>query len=540
MRLTGSWLQVICQGVLPISVWLLPQTIALASPEPLISPAIAQSVAANQADETIESPSNAKPESPDEMPPPSTPAPTAPTDPEAMEESNGLQGDERLQILIEADRLYLQGRIAEAEALYRKAKGSFTGVEFGDRPDPIFDPALLSPAGQVYWREAVAGRELNLPTRMLVPLGLLTEQCPEFIPGHLRYAEVLMEQGQPEQALMVLERATTLYPEQSELVRVRINALAAQEKWLDASIAARQFALLNPDDPAAPEFERLAEEYLDTFKGNLRERLTGNAIANVITGAIGFALTGGLLGPLTALDTAIILLRGESEVGESIANDAQRELDLITEPEVVAYVDEVGQQLASVTGRDEFEYEFYIIRDPELNAFALPGGKIFINAGAITQTNSEAELAGLIAHELSHTVLSHGFQLVTTGNVTASVLFSIPYAGELATELTLLSYSRDMERQADAMGTRLLATSGYAADGLHNLMVTLNEQSESYPAFEWLSTHPDTAERIRNIEMQIEQNGYNRYTYEGVERHQHIQQRIQQLMGEPESSPDKD
>lgn len=457
------------------------------------------------------------------------------------EPSTGVRGDEYLQLLIEADRLYEQGRLAEAEHLYRKAKGSFTGLEFSNRPEPIFDPSLLPPAGQVYWREAEAGQETNLLTRMLVPLELLVDEYPEFIPGTIRYANVLMEQGQSEEALAVLEQATTLYPEQAELVSVWIDALATQERWLDASIAARQFALLNPDNPAASEFTALSDEYLRKFRAQLRERLTGNAIANVFTGVISYALTGGLFGAISAVDTAVLLLRGESDVGEGAANAAQQQLDLIDDPEVVEYINEIGQNLARVTGRDEFEYEFYVVRDPSLNAFALPGGKVFVNAGAITQAQSEAELAGLIAHELSHSVLSHGFQLVTTSNVTASVLLPVPYAGDLATELTVLSYSREMERQADALGTRLLATSGYAADGLHNLMLTLDEQDQDWRGLAWLSTHPDTDDRLRAIEAQIEENGYNRYTYEGVERHQQIQERVNQILADEPSdhqSPD--
>jgi predicted Zn-dependent protease len=198
--------------------------------------------------------------------------------------------------------------------------------------------------------------------------------------------------------------------------------------------------------------------------------------------------------------------------------------------EVVAYVNDIGQRLANVTGRDEFEYEFFVVRDPRLNAFALPGGKIFIYAGAIVQAHSEAELAGLIAHEMAHSALSHGFQLVTSSNVTASVFLPVPYAGGLATDLAVLGYSRDMERQADAFGTRLLAASGYAADGLYNLMLTMDEQNQGRRGMAWLSTHPDTRERVRNVETLIEENGYNRYTYEGVERHQQIQARVIQIL----------
>ncbi|NEO51359.1 MAG: M48 family metalloprotease, partial [Moorea sp. SIO4A3] len=189
--------------------------------------------------------------------------------------------------------------------------------------------------------------------------------------------------------------------------------------------------------------------------------------------------------------------------------------------------------LTKVTGRDEFNYEFYVVMDDQLNAFALPGGKIFINAGAILKTKSEAELAGLLAHELSHAVLSHGFQLVTQGNLTANIAQFIPYGGTAA-NLIVLNYSRNMERQADDLGTKILAASGYAADGLRNLMITLHDQGGPKPLFPWLSTHPETKERINNLEATIDNNGYNRYTYEGVEKHLEIQKRVAQLLKEYE------
>jgi Zn-dependent protease with chaperone function len=469
-----------------------------------------------------------KPDTPDQLVPPELNRPGSADPSVDTDTDEPLTEDERVQLLIEGDRLWLQGRYAEAEVLYRKAKEPGEAFTTGARPAPFADPELLSPAGQVYWREAQAGRDLNLETRMMVPLELLTQEYPEFIPGHLLYAELLLEQDRVEEALLALEHATTFYPNEAELMLVRVNALAEYDHLLEASIAARQFAVLNPDHPQASEFEYLAAEYLDEFKDDLRERLTVNAIANVITGAVGYALTGGLFGPFSAINTTVLLLRGESDIGEAAANQASRQLPMIQDEEVVGYVNELGQRMAAMSGRDEFEYEFYVVDDPSLNAFALPGGKIFINAGAIAQTDSEAELAALIAHELSHSILSHGFQMVIQGNLTANILQFVPYGGIL-TDLAVLSYSRDMERQADALGTRMLATAGYAADGLQNLMVTLGEQHEDYP-LEWLSTHPDTDERIRNISTQIDRNGYNRYAYEGVERHLDMRDRVEALL----------
>lgn len=252
---------------------------------------------------------------------------------------------------------------------------------------------------------------------------------------------------------------------------------------------------------------------------------------------MGYAVTGSLLGPFSALDSTILLLQGEEAIGESVAKQAKRQLNLMEDETVTAYVNEIGQKLVKVAGREEFKYEFFVIPQESLNAFALPGGKIFINAGAIAKTNSEAELAGLVGHELAHTVLSHGFQLVTQGNLIANVTQYLPLGGTIG-QLFALSYSRDMERQADNLGTRLIVASGYAADGLRNLMVTLEKQQKTAIP-RWLSSHPGGSERVSYLENLITRGSYNRYTYEGVERHTQVQARVKQLLKEKKAQEQK-
>lgn len=440
----------------------------------------------------------------------------------------------RQQKLMQADQLYLGGQFAAAEKLYREAKEPFpteVATEVSDRLEPMLDPSQLPPAGQVYWRESEAGLEQKLETRTLVPLNFLVEKYPQFVPGHLRLAQALQSYDREEAALTVLERATTLYPSQPDLLAAKVKLLEESEQWLEASVAARQFALLNPSHPASAEFASSADENMKRFQGDLKEKLTGNAIANAITGTLGLVFTGNIFAPLSAVQTTALLLRGESAVGESVAEDARRELDLIEDEAVVAYINEIGQRIATVTGRKDFEYEFYVIMDDRLNAFALPGGKVFINAGAILNTQSEAELAGLISHELAHAVLSHGFQLVAEGNLVANAAQYFPLGGAIA-NLFVLDYSRDMERQADILGTQILTATGYAADGMRNLMVTLKKQDKDEIPFTWLSTHPANDERIRYLEELIQRNGYNRYAYEGVARHAEVKARVKELVKE--------
>jgi predicted Zn-dependent protease len=394
----------------------------------------------------------------------------------------------------------------------------------------------MPPAAQVYWRESAAGLEAKLEGRTFVPLELLVKQYPEFMPGHLRLAQAYTAYGKPEPALAVLQTASSRYPNDTELLKLRIQSLAQAEKWMEGAIAARQFALLNPTHPQSAEFTQLADENLHIYRRKLKQKLTGSVIGNVITGAVGYALTGSLIGPLNSLQTSFLLMRGESALGDSVARQAKRELALVTDEATNQYVTEVGMKLAAVAGREDFKYEFIVVKEEALNAFALPGGKVFVNAGAIAKTNSEAELAGLIGHELSHAVLAHGLQLMTQGSLTANVTQFIPYVGGLAESVITFGYSRDMERQADAVGTRLLASAGYAADGLWNLMHALKQEeakdkNRSRPP-EWLSTHPGGNERIANLEQLISQDGYDRYAYEGVERHQVFKQKMIQLLKE--------
>ncbi len=458
--------------------------------------------------------------------------------PSAAEPPPSPEDIARQQKLIEADKLYQAGEIAAAEKLYREVKEPFAKTpDTQQLKEPIVDLAQLSPGGKVYWREAEAGIASQMQTRTLVALELLVEKNPEFIPGHIRYAEVLKEYGEEKKALQVLDNAATLYPNQPDLIQARVAALSKAKKWMEASLAARQFALLNPNDPQAPEFTKLAEDNLKRYKSHIRGKIRGNAITNIITGVLGYAVTGSLVGPFTALDSTIMMLRGEESIGESVAKQAKKQLKLVKDETVLGYVDEIGQKLAKVAGRNEFKYEFFVIPEADLNAFALPGGKIFLNAGAIAKTNSEAELAGLIGHELSHVVLSHGFQLVTQGNLIANVTQYVPYGG-IVGQLFALSYSRDMERQADTLGTRLITATGYAADGLRNLMVTLEKEQKNTPP-SWLSSHPGGNERVRSLEELISRNKYNRYAYEGVARHTEIQAKAKQILKEEKERKDK-
>jgi len=423
---------------------------------------------------------------------------------------------EAQQILAQADRLYLQGQTAEAERLYRQVKPPFANERSNTvrtEGDLITDAQQLSPAGQVYWRNVQDGLANDREIQVRESLELLRAEAPNFLPAQALSAQSLIEQGNTEQALAVLEEATTRMPDSAEFARLRVRALAEAKRPLEASIAARQFAIFNPEHPEAEEFIDLADEYLGDFRGDLREKIALRGLGGLAVGV----LTGNTRSSVfQGVQLAQLMMMGESGLGSRVAEQVKQQADLLEDEVVVDYVNDLGQDLARYMGRDEFEYEFYVIKDDAINAFALPGGKVFVNTGAIEAANSEAELAGLLAHELSHAVLSHGFERVVTNNLLANLSREIPLGNILGT-LVSLDYSRSQERQSDLLGTRVLNSAGYAADGLRNLMVTLgNERRSNPPTF--LSSHPAPPDRIRYLEALIVDNGYNRYSFEGVEQ----------------------
>lgn len=192
--------------------------------------------------------------------------------------------------------------------------------------------------------------------------------------------------------------------------------------------------------------------------------------------------------------------------------------DFVLDPELTAYVAQVGNRLAARSRRPgELQYEFSIINDSVPNAWALPGGKIAINRGLLTALDSEAELAAVLGHEIVHADASHSARaqskamLTQTGAVIAMILgssFESQSAREVAmmvpalgAQLLTQKYGRDAEREADEYGMLYMSEAGYDPQGAVRLQETFVELSEGRQQ-DWLSglfaSHPPSAERVAN------------------------------------------
>ena len=472
---------------------------------------------------------------------------------------------DRLTMFLEADELYRQGDREAATEIYRQLKPEFDLV-LPPLAEPIYEAEALPPEGLAHWETAQTQMDADNPDGAIEALQTLIEAHPEFVLAPLELAEILKDEDRKEEAIVVLEQAAARHPDDSEIVMTQVKLLSKEGKHLEASIAAREFSVLYLDHPDAAEFAELADkelkEHLDSQNfdkilkgvgGGLLELLTGGNILDGIGVDLPGFLGGGNAIELEGSAAAIyeigqMMFEDESEFGARLAQEYKQQLTLVEDDDVNHYVTQLGMQIAQFTGRD-FDYEFYVVQDNSMNAFALPGGKVFVHTGLILGANSQAELAGVLAHEVAHAVLSHGIQSVLRDDIVTKVIgelsaeISATDLGNFVTNLVNMDYSREQERQADILGTRVLARAGYAADGLRNFMETLAQNTAQTPIqvqnvnvntlsipvvvpTEYLSSHPVSENRVEYLEELILRNGYDRYALEGVDKHVEIQEKL--------------
>ncbi|MCB9991639.1 MAG: M48 family metalloprotease [Rhodospirillales bacterium] len=178
------------------------------------------------------------------------------------------------------------------------------------------------------------------------------------------------------------------------------------------------------------------------------------------------------------------------------------------------YINKVGQTVAQNTERPDVQYKFFLLDDSMVNAFALPGGYVYVTRGLLAQANSEAELAAVLGHEVGHITGRHSAERYSRGVVTSlgamvlSAALDSPTATQAASigsDLFMKSYSRGQEHEADALGIRYLSRAGYRPDAMTGFLQSLNDYTtlegringNSRPDVDWFSTHPLTADRVQ-------------------------------------------
>ncbi|MBZ4416323.1 M48 family metalloprotease [Myxococcus sp. RHSTA-1-4] len=199
----------------------------------------------------------------------------------------------------------------------------------------------------------------------------------------------------------------------------------------------------------------------------------------------------------------------EIALGKQAAQDVRQSIGLLDDKKVQDYVASVGLPMARNSERPELPWTVQAVDDPVVNAFALPGGPVFVTRGLLTHLNSEAELASVLGHEIGHITARHSVeqlsqaQLAQFGLVLGSALSEdIAKYGVLAAaglQLLFLKYGRDDERQSDELGFRYMLGAGYDVREAADVFTTLGRVSESAGAGglpSWLSTHPDPGERV--------------------------------------------
>jgi hypothetical protein len=204
------------------------------------------------------------------------------------------------------------------------------------------------------------------------------------------------------------------------------------------------------------------------------------------------------------------------EMGREVSRQAERELQLVNDREANAYISALGRQLASRAPGEKYPYQFKIVNDTAINAFALPGGFVYVNRGAISAADNEGQIAGVIAHEIGHVALRHGTNQASKSYIAQAplavlggVLGSGSVGGVLAqlgvsfaTSSILLKYSRDAESQADLMGTQILYDSGYDPKAMVEFFEKIQRESKG-SAVQFLSDHPNPENRISNVQREI-------------------------------------
>ncbi len=221
----------------------------------------------------------------------------------------------------------------------------------------------------------------------------------------------------------------------------------------------------------------------------------------------------------------------EREIGDYLMRQIRAQLPVVNDPEIEGYIQNLGYSLVSGASEGTTDFHFFVIADPTINAFALPGGYIGVHSGLITNTDSESELASVMAHEIAHVTQRHiaraiaaaeGTQYATLLAVIAGILIGTQnsQAGQAAIAgasaagaQSQLNFTRTNEKEADRVGIGMLAKAGYDPRAMPTFFEKLDTASRYYSRPpEFLSTHPVTTSRIADSRGRAEQYPYKQFT----------------------------
>lgn len=234
--------------------------------------------------------------------------------------------------------------------------------------------------------------------------------------------------------------------------------------------------------------------------------------------AFGSALLSCATNPVTGKsEISLVSESQEIQMGKEASAQTIQSIGLVNDPGVQAYVSGIGMKMAAASERPNLPWEFHVVNDASVNAFALPGGFIFVTRGLLTYINNEAELATVVGHEIGHVTNRHSVQqisksqLATLGLGLGSVLSSdvARYAGlaSQGLQVLFLKYSRDAESQADLAGFRYALNQNYDVREMASVFHTLDRVGEAAGGGklpEWLATHPAPANRVAATESRLD------------------------------------
>jgi Peptidase family M48 len=211
-------------------------------------------------------------------------------------------------------------------------------------------------------------------------------------------------------------------------------------------------------------------------------------------------------------------VQDDVKLGRQAAQEAEGQFPLLRDETVRSYVENIGRRLVGAIPSEfqhpEFQYYFKVVNARDINAFALPGGPMYVNRGMIEAARTEGEMAGVMAHEISHAALRHGTAQATKGQKygllagiagIAGTIFGGPGVGQLAQApfaVYLLKFSREYETEADVLGAQIMARAGYDPRDLANMFRTIEQRGGGGGGF--LSDHPSPSDRFARINREAQ------------------------------------